>query len=552
MFAYTCAHACVGNVGGAPRVRRSADFYRTSLCIARPLRIPPPKELSMTAARILMLFATVLLCRPGLADESVPDDRTISFWVGEALREDPRVWVADIDVATRNGVVKLTGFVTTLMQRQYAAAIASRIRGVTHVDNRLEVATRPRPDSEIVADVSTRLKSSTGVRIQELRVTSRDAVVTVSGIVESAGYRAEALSMASEVSGVRAVQSGLKIRPTSQRTDREIANEIGTTFFRDVYLTGLDLNVQCRNGIVTLSGVVGNAYQKDRATRLAKNTANVVEVVNDITTNRLMERGGRRVAVAPTDDELKDAVEEQLASDHRIEASGIAVTTRNGHVSLRGHVPSMLQRQTAEVAARQVAGAVWVTNLLAVRTDVRPDIELQRAIKESLAQDSSLRGREFKVVVVDGVVSLSGVVTSYFPKIRAADVTSRVPGVRGIRNNIEVKWKSIFRDAALKEHVVTRLRANWETTYVVSLIDVTVTDGHVVLNGDVNTWAERREAGRMAFLTNGVRTVQNRLTIKGVKYPWENWSPDNGPEAPADWIHEYRGDFIERPGIIRL
>lgn len=499
-----------------------------------------------------LCLLAVSLCGPAVADESVPDDRTIAFWVGEALREDPRVWVADIDIVTKGGVVQLSGFVTTLMQRQFAAAIASKIQGVVRIENRLKLAAPARADADILTDVADRVRMSSGVRVQQLSVSCEGGAVTLDGVVESAGYRAEAMNIASEVPGVLSVQSSLKIRPSSQRSDQEIVDEIGSMFFRDVYLTGLDLNVKCSRGRVTLSGGVGNAYQKNRATRLASNTANVIGVVNEIRTNQLMERGERRDAGMPTDAELQDAVEERLASAQDVDSVNIRVAAKDGHVSLRGHVPSMLQRQTAEVFTRQISGAVWVTNLIAVRTSLRPDEELREEVVDMLSRDSSLRGQQFNVSVVDGVVTLSGLVTTYFPKLRASDVTSRVRGVRGIRNNIEVRWRSVFRDPTLKEHVLTRLLANWETTYMVSRIEVTVTDGNVVLTGDVDTWAQRREAGRMAFLTTGVRTVQNRLTIRGVRYPWESWTPENGPEAPEDWIHEFRGDFMERQGVIRM
>ena len=82
-------------------------------------------------------------------------------------------------------------------------------------------------------------------------------------------------------------------------------------------------------------------------------------------------------------------------------------------------------------------------------------------------------------------------------------------------------------------------------------IQVSVTDGNVILSGDIDTWAQRREAGRMAFITDGVRSVQNRMTIESVDYPWEQWNSNSNSEVPADWIHQHRGDFFERPGVTR-
>lgn len=487
------------------------------------------------------------------ADETAPDDRTITFWVGESIREDPRVWAANIDISTRDGVVRLTGNVNTLMQRRYAGAIASKIHGVVRVINELNVVVMARDDDLIQADVQRRLALSSGVRIRNLKVASEKGVVTIAGEVSSIGYRVEAEHMVSEVPGVRDVRNSLTIRHQGRRSDDDIAAELTNTFFRDVYLTGLEIGVQCRNGNVTIDGVVGNDYQRVRAGQLAKNTTGVYDVLNEIRVNQLYDRGERRRATRPTNEELTEAIAARLNSDVRIDAAEIVVACNDGHVTLRGHVPTMLQRQHAEVTARQVTGAIWITNLLYVRDSLRPDDDLRRDIQRTLEDDPALRRLPVTADVNHGIVTLSGTVPTHIPRLRAAERIGRISGVRGLRNNIQVRWTSVFRDQTLKQHVKTRLRANWETAPVSDRIDVTVNSGNVVLTGDVDSWAQRREAGRMAFFTTGVRSVQNRVTINGVRYPWEDWnSESNALEPPPDWIHEFRGDFFERPGLVRM
>jgi hypothetical protein len=58
---------------------------------------------------------------------------------------------------------------------------------------------------------------------------------------------------------------------------------------------------------------------------------------------------------------------------------------------------------------------------------------------------------------------------------------------------------------------------------VADRIRVGVKDGVATLTGDLDTWDERLEAGRVAFGTVGVRKVQNRLRVKGYDYEWEKW-----------------------------
>lgn len=502
---------------------------------------------------VWMLSLSVAFASSGLADETVPDDRTISFLVGEAMREDPRVWSANIDISTKDGVVLLSGHVDTLLQLRFAGAIASKIGGVVRVANELTVVAAAREDRAVAADVEHRLKTSSGGQIRELNVNCEGGMVTLTGEVESPGYRSEADLMASEVFGVRGVKNALTIRASNHRSDGEISKELTNTFFRDVYLTGLDTAVKCENGHVVLTGVVGNAYLRTRAGQLARNTTGVVDVLNEMTINQLVERGERRVEAPPTNEELAEAVSIRLSSDVRINAVNIQVDAKQGHITLRGNVPSMQERQLAEFAARQVAGAVWTTNLLSVRDELRPDVDVLRDINRLLEDDHYVRSLPISADVVHGVVTLHGTVSTHLPRMRAAELVGRVKGVRGVHNEIEVRWKSLFRDQTLKQHVVTRLQANWETKYVIKRIDVAVTNGNIVLTGDVDTWAQRREAGRMAFFTEGVRSVQNRLTIAGVRYPWDDWNSEgNDMEPPPDWIHDFRGDFLERPGVVRM
>lgn len=100
--------------------------------------------------------------------------------------------------------------------------------------------------------------------------------------------------------------------------------------------------------------------------------------------------------------------------------------------------------------------------------------------------------------------------------------------MRGVRNNIQVAIAPVFSDTGLAERVRTRLKSNWEVRWVAERINVRVSGGGVTLTGDVDSMAERREAARMAFATEGVASVINKLTVKGVPYPWEELTRDTG------------------------
>ena len=64
--------------------------------------------------------------------------------------------------------------------------------------------------------------------------------------------------------------------------DTAISTKIKASLIKDQELKAFDIHVDTDHGIVHLSGTVDTSIQKADAIRIAKNTANVKDVVNDI------------------------------------------------------------------------------------------------------------------------------------------------------------------------------------------------------------------------------------------------------------------------------
>ncbi len=75
------------------------------------------------------------------AGEAV-DDTVITAKVKTALAQDLDVAARDVNIATREGVVQLAGFVDNSSQKSKAGEVARRVAGVKQVDNQLEVKQR--------------------------------------------------------------------------------------------------------------------------------------------------------------------------------------------------------------------------------------------------------------------------------------------------------------------------------------------------------------------------------------------------------------------------
>jgi osmotically-inducible protein OsmY len=473
-----------------------------------------------------ILLGAMLVASAPVAANQVTDS-SITSWVNEALRHDPLVPASEISVSTQEGVVTLSGRVDNLAAKIRVDRQATKIRGVREVLNELTVAPSPLSDADIVYAVRRRILNNASIVSQGIVVTSVDGSVTIQGEVANWSEAEEAALLASAVAGVKNVKNELVTRYTATRSDQEIKNDAVAALNRDVYLTGFAVTVAVKDGVLSLTGSVGNVYQKRRAAQAARWVSHVTFVKNELVV-RPEEKGELRERVVyVSDDALEKAIREELAEDIRVDASEIEARASDGEVTLEGSVTNLAQKRTAEQDARDVVGVAWVTNKLSVKTDWREDWTIRDDVDFDLKTDSALTPFDLESRVKDGVVTLTGRVHDWSEKSHATDVAGRVRAVREVVNEIRVQPApgtiTQHSDAALAKEIRDSFRRHGTTSRVADRIRVGVEDGVATLTGDLDTWDERLEAGSVALGTEGVWKVQNRLTVKGYDYDWEKW-----------------------------
>lgn len=145
---------------------------------------------------------------------------------------------------------------------------------------------------------------------------------------------------------------------------------------------------------------------------------------------------------------------------------------------------------------------------------VRTDEDIQRDVLEELKWDIRVRPNEIGVAVKDGIVTLTGWVDSYLKKIAAEEDAHRVPGVKAVANDIEVRLPGSAErtDADLAKAALNTLK--WDAGIPTDKIDVTVSHGWVTLKGEVDYHFQKREAEHAIERLSGVRGVTNLLTVK--------------------------------------
>lgn len=144
----------------------------------------------------------------------------------------------------------------------------------------------------------------------------------------------------------------------------------------------------------------------------------------------------------------------------------------------------------------------------------RSDRDLNQRILRELKWDSRIDWASINVDVNDGVVTLTGSVSSYAQKIAAQEAAHRVAGVLDVANDIEVAPLDCYVRTDPEIAGAVRNALEWDALVPNELIQSTVSDGWVTLEGEVSYWRERNDAEQAIRRLAGVVGVINGITIR--------------------------------------
>lgn len=226
-----------------------------------------------------------------------------------------------------------------------------------------------------------------------------------------------------------------------------------------------------------------------------------------------------------TDQAIQEDVEQELQWDPDLDATNIAVSVKDGVVTLAGFVKSLTDKYEAESAAKRVAGVRAVANDLEVRLpaiDERPDPDIARDAITAIQIQLPISFETIKVVVRDSWVTLEGQTEWQYQKNTAENAVRRVRGVKGASNMIAVKPRA--DPIGIWKKIQEALRRNAEVD--ANRITVETNGSEVILSGTVRSWLERHEAERVAWSAPGVTKVEDRIVVA---HPWPTHGRGTSP-----------------------
>lgn len=136
---------------------------------------------------------------------------------------------------------------------------------------------------------------------------------------------------------------------------------------------------------------------------------------------------------------------------------------------------------------------------------------LREHVLAELDWEPGVDERRVGVAVSDGIVTLSGAVSSFAEKWNAERAVERVDGVRGIANEVEVQLAGERTDTDVAKAAADALA--WNSMVPAETVTVRVESGWVTLRGDVEHDFLRRAAERAVRYLEGVRGVTNLITV---------------------------------------
>ena len=213
-----------------------------------------------------------------------------------------------------------------------------------------------------------------------------------------------------------------------------------------------------------------------------------------------------------TDMELQKDVVEELRWEPRLKEDEIGIAVKDGVVTLTGFVPDYAQRRTAAKAAERVAGVRAVAQELVVKVPElfhRSDTELAHQVVNALFWDVEVPNQKIQAKVEDGWVTLEGAVDWQFQRNAAERAVRYLAGIKGVRNMVTIAPMASPYDVAQRIKAALHRTADVEAKRV----QVTATDGKVVLTGTVRSWPERADIERAAWSASGVMSVDDRLAV---------------------------------------
>lgn len=245
---------------------------------------------------LLMAMAALFVCSANLPARASEMDTFIetsfqnSYVYRTILKDD------NIQIASKDGAVTLSGNVTDKTRKPLAQDIAEALPGVESVDNQIVIIGEPateNADTWIGMKVKTALVFHRSVNAGNTEVSVSDGIVTLKGEAASLAQKELTAEYAGDVEGVTRVNNEMTVAeavvPVSEEPgqtmseaidDASITAQVKGALLMHRSTSALKTKVATNDGVVTVSGIAENEAERSLVDKLAGDVKGVKSVVN--------------------------------------------------------------------------------------------------------------------------------------------------------------------------------------------------------------------------------------------------------------------------------
>jgi osmotically-inducible protein OsmY len=223
--------------------------------------------------------------------------------------------------------------------------------------------------------------------------------------------------------------------------DDRIESSAKKSYVFTTYLQGDDINIQSKDGVVTLTGTVSEESHKS----LAQETVAGLPGVESVD-NRLEVKGDH--PAEKSDAWLKAKVKTALLF-HRNVSAMTEVNTKDGTVTLQGDATSQAQKDLTTAYVKDVEGVKDVKNEMTVSKATKTteqttgekidDASITAQVKLSLLFHRSTSALNTIVATNFGVVTLSGKAKNEAEKDLVTKLVNDIKGVKSVKNQMTIE-----------------------------------------------------------------------------------------------------------------
>lgn len=368
-------------------------------------------------------------------------------------------------------------------------------------------------DNEITAAIEKLLSVDEAISAHLIDIETNDGIVKIDGSVDNILAKERTAIIAGSIKGVRSVINAVRVNPVFQPDDA-LQNNIRDALKANPIIDASKINMEIRNGVVTLSGTTDTWAKREFAEEEVKRIKGINSVKNGI----LVEYKEQR-----TDEEMRREIEQRIELDPLVYGALTTVILENGKVILSGSVGSYAEK-------KRIYRTSWVPGVKDVDDDkllvnwnlyhdlrrkstilLRSNEEIEKTVRSALAYDPRINSSQITVDADKGIVALSGTVASLREKRAAQNDAQNTIGVLFVNNNIKVRDGREMSDKLIAEQVSNALALH--PAIERHEIAIQVRNHKVYLYGAVDSPFERACAGDISSRSPGVVDVKNHLTI---------------------------------------